>query len=265
MLRRALISLLAIGVLFLLLSRALGLSEGRIERAASLVAYPFLKLQKAIVSPIKKWTYSTRVKNHLLLEYEQLVQQRDELLSQVIALKGLSHDQKQSQALRLYSKRFDTPTVVAPVLLTGSQFLLLDAGTLAGIVPGMIAVHANCLVGKVTESYPLYSKVTLLTDPSCKVAIYCPSTGAEGVYHKQALEYVDHRDTVNQGDLVLSSGKGGVFPRGFCIGTIEQIDATPYRRSIFIKPCLDKPCFLCVIPKGTASLNTELQGYHTLH
>ncbi len=260
MLKRALISLLGIGVLFILLGRVLGLSEGRLEKATSVVMYPFLKVQQGIVRPLKRWAYTRRIKNNLLAEYTQLVRQRDELLKEVILLKGHAHERTRSEELRTYSKRFGTQAVIAPVLLNSSSFMLLDAGTTSGIKEGMIAVYNNCLVGKVTESYPLYSKVVRITDPSCKVAVYCASNGVKGIHSGQVkgpitLEYVDHRDTVTEGELLLSSGKGGVFPRGFCVGTIAQVDSTPYGRSIVITPCLARePEYVCVIPH---TLNLE--------
>ncbi len=258
MVKKGIITLAGLGVLFILLGRLLGLSEGRLERATSLIVYPFLKAQQAVMKPISSWSYKRRVKNNLLTEYEQLVQQRDELHKQVVALKGLAHDQQAAEELRLYSERFSTKPIIAPILLknfSSSQFLLLDAGTAAGIEVGMIAVYTNCLVGKVTETYPLYSKVLLIADPTCKVSVYCSSNGVKGIHTGQkkghvTLEYVDHRDTVTEEDLVLSSGLGGVFPRGFCVGKVAQVDSTPYGRSIIVSPCIDVQGldYVCVIP-----------------
>ena len=38
----------------------------------------------------------------------------------------------------------------------------------------MIAVFKDCFLGRVVEVYPWYSKVLLITDPGCKVAVYAP-------------------------------------------------------------------------------------------
>ena len=247
MVKKGIIVIVGLGVFFILLGRLLGLSEGRLEYAASLVTYPFLKVQQFVVKPLASWSYQKRVKNNLLAEYEQLIRQRDELLKEVVSLKGFAHYDQSTSDLRTYNKRFATDAIIAPILLKSlskNHIFLLDAGTSVGVKEGMIAVSKNCLIGKVTESYPLYSKVVLLSDPSCKVAVYCPSSGAKGIHTGQVkgpsvLQYVDHRDVVNKGGLVLSSGLGGVFPRGFCVGKVAQVDSTSYGRTISISSCID--------------------------
>ena len=261
MIKKGILTLVSLGLIFILLGRVLGLSEGRIERATSVVLYPFIKVQQMVMKPFSAWSYKRRVKNNLLAEYEQLAEQRDELLRKIIALKGHVHDVEASQELRMYSERFSSKPIIAPILLknlSSSQFLLLDAGTTAGIVVDMIAVYANCLVGRVVESYPLYSKVLLISDPSCKVSAYCSSTDVPGIHVGQkkgqaTLAYVDHRHSVVEQDLVLTSGLGGLFPRGYCVGKIAQVDSTPYGRSITVSPCIDIQGlnYVCVVSNTT--------------
>lgn len=243
MIKKSIVTLCAIGLLFILLGRVLGLSEGRIEQATSVLTYPLLKLQHYVVRPIQAWSYKRQIQQNLLTEYEAVTVERDTLQRELVALQGALADQ---QPLAEYRTRFSHDGIIAPIILKNvkcSQFYLIDAGSYGGVARDMIAVHNNCLVGKVTEVYPYYSKVLLIGDPTSKVAAYCPSTGAKGIYTAKKgqalLTYVDHREPVSQGERVLSSGLGGLFPRGFCLGIVSQVESTRYGRSIYIKPCFD--------------------------
>jgi len=59
-----------------------------------------------------------------------------------------------------------------------AQFILVDGGSRQGVKKDMVALHNNCLIGRVDDVYPWYCKICLITDPACKVAAYCAKTGA---------------------------------------------------------------------------------------
>jgi len=259
MIKKGLTSIIILGILFVGLSRLLGLSDGGVESVASYVAYPFLRLQKMITQPYISWQKRRCITKNLLVELEGLMKERNSLVKELIALKGLQRYQAETQDMRDYLKRYDTSSsVVAPILLknfSGGDFYLIDAGENFGITKDMIALYNNNLIGKVTEVYPSYSKVSLVTDPHCNVAAYCASNGVKGIHHglnqgRTTLSYVDHRDEVHKGDLVLSSGEGGLFPRGFALGKIAHADSDGYSRSILIKPLVDLKGidYCCIVP-----------------
>ena len=68
----------------------------------------------------------------------------------------------------------------------------------------MIAVFKDCLVGRVVEVYPYYSKVILITDPTCKVAAICTSTNVKGIHEGMLsltttkLSFVNHLEEVKK-------------------------------------------------------------------
>ena len=146
---------------------------------------------------------------------------------------------------------------------------MVDAGENFGIKKGMIALYNNNLIGKVTEVYPYYSKISLVTDSLCNVAAYCSSNGVKGIHHglkkgTTTLSYVDHRDEVLTGDLVLSSGEGGLFPRGFALGRIEHADSTGYGRSIIVKPLVDlkRIEYCCIVPNTISHKAIDQENAH---
>src|SRR5439155_10101649 len=57
-----------------------------------------------------------------------------------------------------------------------SHYIFINVGSQQGIEKDMVVTHNNCLLGKITQVYPWYSKVTLITDRTCKVAALCAKT-----------------------------------------------------------------------------------------
>ena len=119
----------------------------------------------------------------------------------------------------------------------------------------MVGLYKYQVLGKITDVHDYYSKLTLITDESCKVAAYASSTNADGLVVGQnqknccKMNYVSHLLDVADDDLVLSSGRGLVFPEGFCIGKIvkhehshnslyHDIDVEPTVNFKSIKYCL---------------------------
>lgn len=263
MVKKWILGILLLTVLFIGLSKFLGLDQGSVEQIASSVGYPFLVLQQRVHEYGTSWTQQSVHVEHVLRELEEVIQQRDLLSKKVIELSGFVRNLTDTQELREYLKRFNLDTAVyVPVLIrnfSGQNFFLVDAGEAAGVKKDMIALCKDSLIGKVTEVYRSYSKVLLITDPTCKIAVYCASNGVKGIHEgfrrgTGTLNFVDFSDEVTVGDLVLSSGEGGLFPRGFGLGTVTHSDSTRYGRSIVITPLIDlRNVTYCALVPNTIS------------
>jgi rod shape-determining protein MreC len=263
MIKKVFIVIVILGVLFVILNRMLGLSERRIEKALSSLSYPILQTQNFLVNAFSS-SRKQGIKN-LLNELETLTRERDALLKEHITLKAFERTVADTADLRNFMKRYRSDFLaIVPILLrnfVGENFYLIDAGENYGIKRDMIALYENTIVGKVTQVYPHYSKVLLITDPKCFVASFCASNSVKGIYHGlkkgfATLSYVDERDQVLVGDIVLSSGEGGLFPRGFGLGTITNVDKSGYGLSIEIEPLFDlKKILYCCIVSDTISLH----------
>jgi rod shape-determining protein MreC len=80
------------------------------------------------------------------------------------------------------------------------------------------------LVGRVVGVMPNISRVLLLTDVASRTPVMIDRTNARAILTGDGgpnpkLEYLRGRDPVKKGDRVLTSGDGGVFPRGLPVGT----------------------------------------------
>jgi rod shape-determining protein MreC len=85
------------------------------------------------------------------------------------------------------------------------------------------------VVGRITEVSSYTSKVLLITDMNSSVDALIQRTRARGVVEGRGsslceLRYVAGSDDVSVGDLVVTSGLCGIFPKGLPIGTVKDVE-----------------------------------------
>lgn len=124
--------------------------------------------------------------------------------------------------------------------------LTINRGSSDGVEKGMPVVTVEGVVGQVLTSSPNYSKVLLATDPNSAIDVITQKTRVQGIVkglgrEAFALHYVLKSAVVEKDDYVLTSGLGGVFPKGLMVGTVSGIKKS--RRGMFqdieIEPAVD--------------------------
>lgn len=142
-----------------------------------------------------------------------------------------------SQLGLVEEETYDQPHVLARVvgrsLKNKGGSLVIDQGTQAGVTAGDIVVLGSSLVGVVGESYSSQSEVYLLTDPQSKVAALDQSSPhrAKGVVVGRyetglVMEDILPREEVRVGDIIISSGEGGTYPKGLMLGRVTSISSS---------------------------------------
>ena len=112
--------------------------------------------------------------------------------------------------------------------------LRVDKGSLDGLRRGFVAAVPEGLVGLVTDVTPHTSEVTLVTDPSLKVAcsVGSGSVRATGILSgagdgQLVLRHLRQTRGLLPPARVFTSGSGGVFPPGLEIGTLLEVRKDP--------------------------------------
>lgn len=242
--------ILVVGGLLLATRLIMQQSPGMAERVCSYAVYPFLVAQHRLVEPVKRWRSERRVMDDLAHCVGALSKERDELLETVIQLKAELNYLDEIKELVAFKERYHAreaviTQIIAKHFADDGHYFLIDAGEEQGIKRDMIAIYHNCLIGRVHEVYPLYSKVVAITDKSCKIAAYCAQTKTEGIHEGRnsveatALKFVSHLKGIAAGDYLLSSGEGGVFPRGFAVGRIDALEPNGLFYEVNVKPLVD--------------------------
>lgn len=109
------------------------------------------------------------------------------------------------------------------------EYWIIDRGAGDGIQGGMPVLTAEGLVGRISEVSTNSAKVMLITDPSSSVSALIQRSRATGMVqghpgHELRMRYIPQGDTVARGDVVLTSGLGGNFPKRMVIGQIASVE-----------------------------------------
>ncbi len=148
--------------------------------------------------------------------------------------------------------KYMNATVVSRNTNIWYNLLTIDKGAKNGIKEGMVVVNSTGLIGKITNVSTFSSDVKLITttDTNNKISVKIVSNGnhltglINGYDNKSGyleVEGISNTDSVNIGDLVYTSGLGGVFPSGILIGKVENITTDVYdlAKIINVKPSAD--------------------------
>ena len=108
------------------------------------------------------------------------------------------------------------------------RFILIDRGSADGLARAMPVVNARGLVGQVIEVYPHSAKVMLITDLASSVNALSQETRAAGVIQGDVngglvMRFIAQGEQIAQGNVVLTSGLGGRFPKALVIGQVQEV------------------------------------------
>jgi len=144
--------------------------------------------------------------------------------------------------------------------------ITIDKGSSSGIEKEMPVINAYGLLGKVINTTSFTSTVRLIstTDTNNKISVSIISDGEKlhglinGYNYEEGtleVEGISNTKTVRVGDLVYTSGLGGVFPSGILIGEVESIATDSYDLSkiINVKPSVrfDDINFVTILKRKT--------------
>lgn len=110
-----------------------------------------------------------------------------------------------------------------------SQFLTVNRGYLNGISEQQTVIDSEGIMGQITATTPTSSRVLLITDPEHHIPVRIQRTGQRGIlrgtgHDTTKLDFIPKNSIVRKGDILESSGLGGLFPAGYPVATVTQVD-----------------------------------------
>jgi len=165
-------------------------------------------------------------------ENQALKRELQELKLQMNRYREADLANERLRALLNFKKSIATPLLPAQVVAFDPsgwfQTILIDKGRNDGVVQDMAVVSAEGLVGRIIGVGSHHAKVLLILDGNSAVDGYIQRSRARGVLVGLGLElclfkYVQRNEDVQVGDQVISSGMGGVFPKGLHVGTVQEV------------------------------------------
>ncbi len=129
----------------------------------------------------------------------------------------------------------DSPAIAARVIgrENSSVFktILINKGSADGLRSGMPVIAVQGVVGRVTETSWHSSRVLLLTDYNSNIDAEIQDSRYRGILQGGGvmgctLKYVERTEELKSGDLIVTSGIGGIFPKGIPLGTVVNVEKT---------------------------------------
>jgi rod shape-determining protein MreC len=232
--------LLCTALLFIFLAALILTLHTRSDRETSWVE----KILLEISSPLQQKTrgfilWMKRVGERYI--FLTRVQQENEALQRTVSALRQENNRLQEAMLaqerlkKLYplQVQYPSPAILAQIFARdpSSWFktLLVGKGEGEGVSKNMAVVVSEGVVGRVIEVSANTAKVLLVTDPNSAVDVIIQRSRAQGIMEGKVeefgiLKYVQKSDDVQVGDKVITSGFGGVFPKGLMMGTITKVE-----------------------------------------
>lgn len=187
-------------------------------------------------------------------ENGELRRENERLRREVAEASHATADASRLEELVALKARVPAETIGARVVAMGMSPLFrvtritLDRGE-GRVKPGMPVLAPEGAVGRIFRVYGGYADVVLTVDADSAIDVIVSRTGSRGVLkglgHDNAyscqIEYLDRSEQVKEGDLVVTSGLGGVFPPDVPVGRIQQIDKTEpgLYQKVIVEPAVD--------------------------
>jgi rod shape-determining protein MreC len=145
--------------------------------------------------------------------------------------------------------RSNLSTAAADIIASGAtpdfRTVTIDKGASDGLKPDMAVVAPAGVVGRVVVPSSHAAKVQLLIDRNAAAGVLIERSRAQGVVVGQGdnrlrMDYVSEVADVVVGDVVMTSGIDGIYPKGFIVGRIESVEKSGGAyKTIVVRPAVD--------------------------
>jgi len=241
---------IVLSLILLSLSIGKGQEWNPTERLVAEVAAPFQKLFMGTIS----------ITRNIWRNYFFLVQTRQEnlLLKKEIDLLKIENSKYQElllanqrlQKLLNFRENTDEPVLPARVIGWDSSGLfksiIIDKGEKDGLRINMPVVNSEGAVGRVVSVSSNYAQVLLITDQNSAVDGLVQRSRGRGMVKGMGsgecyFDYVIKTCDIKEGDTIVTSGSGRIFPKGLYLGEVKEINDSPNKlfKDVRVTPAVD--------------------------
>lgn len=206
---------------------------GRLRYVLQAAAYP---VQLVMNSPPAAWTWlrgSFESREQLQAENASLRKQQRDLELRSMRYEDLARENAELRGLRAalppVADRWLPAEIVNVQLSSLRQRLLINRGAANGVFKAQTVLDDRGLIGQTVHVGPWSAEVILITDPEHGTPVRIERTGLRtiavgaGDATYLALPYLPANADIRSGDLLVTSGLGGVFPQGYPVGRVTEV------------------------------------------
>ena len=190
-------------------------------------------------------------------ENQQLKKQISELNKQLAGYDEMKTELEQLRKLVVIKDEHPDYVIPQPAEVLGYtandpyHSFTIDRGYADDVKPYCPVATAEGLVGITIEVSEHSSLVRTILSPDLSVAVVCASTNADfGIIEGTVLAAADGNtklshlslsNKVKKGDMMVTSGNSGLFPKGYAVGTVKEmgVETSGLSACAEIEPCSD--------------------------
>ena len=212
--------------------------------------YPVQMVGRLVLSPVQ--TVQTISHNATAQEatLTELEEENARLKAENARLAEYEQENKELSALLETKNLHQLKTLSAGIIAldeTGwTRTITINKGAMQGIEVNMPVVGPGGLIGSVISVGPASAAVRLVTDERAGVSVMVQKNRTQAVVNGTlsgmlSLEYLPLDTDITVGDAIITSGLGGVYPRGILVGTVTSVNKAPTNlyAEVTIKPAID--------------------------
>lgn len=213
-------------------------------------ANPVSKVMRTVFSPFQNGVayITNKVKDttDFIYEMKSYKDENEQLVSEINELKKQNKDvtnyreenERLKEILELQQNLNGYSTVAASVIAYSSNnwydTIQISKGSFAGVAVGNAVITPNGVVGKVIETGPTWSIVSTILNPDNAMGVKVSRTSDVAVVEGDSemysqsfckMTFIDKGSNLIIGDILETSGSGGIYPAGLSVGTIREINA----------------------------------------
>jgi len=203
-----------------------------LRTALSLLTDPVKYLVDMPITLFRQTADSIHSHTDLKKENEHL--REDHLMQQTRLLKldALEKENIRLRALLENSFKLGEQVMIAELLSIKmapyEHIVSVNKGTRFGVHPQQAVMDENGVVGQVIRSFPMSADVMLITDPNHAIPVQVNRNGlltiavGSGQINRLVLPFLPNDADIKPGDLLITSGLGGVFPQGYPVAVVDK-------------------------------------------
>lgn len=210
--------------------------HGWMEQARYVLQAAAYPIQLAVSSPTNAWNWfqaSLETRDALRAENERLKAQDRVLTIRAMRYEALARENGELRGLRdalpPVAEKWLAAEIINIEINSLRQRVLINRGTNNGVFKGQALLDDKGVIGQTTHVGPWSAEAILITDPEHAIPVVIDRTGlrtiavGSGDSVSLALPYLPGNADVKAGDLLLTSGLGGVFPAGYPVGRVTEV------------------------------------------
>lgn len=227
------IIIIALIITFLLLIKLQGIKV--FPAATSSVSAPFTNFLSSCAYGLKNFFSSVSELINLGKNNEKLRIENEQLKSELEELKIYRHENIELRELLDFKTRYFPKSIPAEIIGrdTSNWFhrFEIDKGKKHGIAKNMIVIAPSGLVGEITAVFEDTSLVRTILNKRSMIPVYAVESGAFAMLYgekdnRASLRYIYNSSLLSEGQLVVTSGIGDIFPGGLVVGkTVKGKDS----------------------------------------